>query len=137
MEKDRKVCVIGLDGATFALIKPWVEEGKLPHFKRLMEEGSFGDLESTIPAHTPIAWTTSVTGQNAGHHNLYTFFRLDRENYRRKLTNHGDRRAKAVWNVLSEEGKRVCVVGVPFTYPPEKVNGVMVSGTPLPYTSAD
>jgi predicted AlkP superfamily phosphohydrolase/phosphomutase len=137
MEKNRKVCVIGLDGATFALIKPWVEEGKLPHFRRLMEESSFGDLESTIPAHTPTAWTTSVTGQNAGQHNLYTFFRLDRENYRRILTNHGDRRAKAVWNILSEEGKQVGIVGVPFTYPVEKVNGFMVSGSPLPSTSTD
>jgi predicted AlkP superfamily phosphohydrolase/phosphomutase len=131
------VCVIGLDGATFSLIKPWVEEGKLPHFRTLMEEGSSGDLESTIPAHTPTAWTTSVTGQNAGQHNLYTFFRLDRGNYRRILTNHGDRRAKAVWNILSEEGKQVGIVGVPFTYPAEKVNGFMVSGSPLPSAARD
>jgi predicted AlkP superfamily phosphohydrolase/phosphomutase len=137
MKNNHKVCVIGLDGATFSLIKPWVKEGKLPHFKKLMEEGSFGDLESTIPAHTPTAWTTSVTGQNAGRHNLYTFFRLDRDNYRRILTNHGDRRAKAVWNILSEEGQQVGIVGVPFTYPPEKVNGFMVSGSPLPSTSTD
>lgn len=137
MKNNRKVCVIGLDGATFSLIKPWAEEGKLPHFKKLMEEGSFGDLESTIPAHTPTAWTTSVTGQNAGQHNLYTFFRLDGRNYRRILTNHGDRRAKAIWNILSEEGKQVGIVGVPFTYPPEKVNGFMVSGSPFPSTSTD
>ena len=35
-----KVVVIGLDGATFDLIHPWVKEGHLPTFKRMMEEGS-------------------------------------------------------------------------------------------------
>ncbi len=132
-----KVCVIGLDAATFSLINPWVEEGKLVHFKRLMEEGCFGNLPSTIPPQTPPAWTSSVTGQNPGKHNVYDFFKFDGDDYRRKLTNHGDRRTKAVWNLLSEEGKRVGIVNVPFTYPPEKVNGFMVSGSPIPSTARD
>ncbi len=71
-----KVCVIGLDAATFSLIKPWAEEGKLANFKRLMEEGCFGNLPSTIPYLTPPAWTSSVTGQNPGKHNIYDFFKF-------------------------------------------------------------
>ena len=46
---ERKLMIVGIDGATFDLIKPWAEEGSLPNFKRLLEEGCHGKLKSTIP----------------------------------------------------------------------------------------
>ncbi len=137
MGEMKKVCVIGLDAATFSLINPWIEEGKLVHLKRMMEEGCFGNLRSTIPPFTPPAWTSSVTGQNPGKHNIYDFFKFDGGDYKGKLTSQGDRKSKTVWNILSEEGKEVGVVNVPCTYPPERVNGFMVSGTPIPSHAKD
>lgn len=59
-----RVLVIGLDGATFEIIKPMVKEGKLPNFARLMREGSFGPLKSSMPPITPCAWTSFATGQS-------------------------------------------------------------------------
>ena len=38
----RRVFVIGLDGGTYDLIRPWVEQGKLPTFARLMDGGTWG-----------------------------------------------------------------------------------------------
>jgi predicted AlkP superfamily phosphohydrolase/phosphomutase len=137
MGESPKVCIIGVDGATFSLVQPWVEEGKLPAFRRLMEEGAWGGLRSTIPAQTPPAWTSSVTGQNPGKHNIFNFFKSDGTDYRRRLTSHSDRRTKALWNMLGEEGKEVAVVHVPFTYPPEPVRGVMISGMPMASVSGD
>jgi len=61
MKGRQKVLVIGLNGATWNLIKPWAEEGKLSNIKQLMYEGVWGVLESTIPSNTGPAWTSLTT----------------------------------------------------------------------------
>lgn len=70
-EGPNKVLVLGLDGATFDLIKPWAAAGYLPTLKRLMEEGAHGSLRSTTPPMTGQAWTSFATGVNPGKHRLY------------------------------------------------------------------
>lgn len=126
-----RVLAIGLDSATPDLIEPWVKEGKLPVFKRLMETGCYGRLPSTVPPLTPPAWTTSVTGVNPGKHNIFDFFRMGPDNTKATV-NAGDRRAKALWNLLEEYGKRSVVINLPMTYPADTLNGVMVTGMPTP-----
>ncbi|MFA4662853.1 alkaline phosphatase family protein [Pyrococcus kukulkanii] len=69
-----KVLVIGLDGATWDLIKPWAEEGALPTFKKLMEEGTWGKLESTIPPITGPAWISFATGKKPEKHGIFDFY---------------------------------------------------------------
>jgi len=66
-----RVWVIGLDGATFDLISPWVDAGLLPTFARLMKEGAWGELQSTIPPVTGPAWSTFMTGTNPGMHSIF------------------------------------------------------------------
>jgi len=69
-----KVFVLGLDGATFDLIGPWVKEGALPNIKRIMDGGAYGDLTASIPAHSAPSWSSFITGKNPGKHvefNLY------------------------------------------------------------------
>ena len=51
-----RVLIIGLDGATFDLIRPWAAQGKLPHLQNLMEGGTWAPLESTRPPMTSPAW---------------------------------------------------------------------------------
>ena len=75
MIKSKRVMVIGLDGATFDLIKPWVREGKLPTFKKLIDTGVHGQLTSTIPHGTIPAWPSFATGCNPGMHSFYDFFK--------------------------------------------------------------
>lgn len=122
---------IGLDSATPELIEPWVREGKLPVFKRLMETGCYGRLSSTVPALTPPAWTTSMTGVNPGKHNIYDFFRIQQDN-QKKIVNSGDRSSKAIWNLLDDANRRSIIINLPVTYPAETFNGVMVTGMPTP-----
>jgi len=122
----KRLMVIGLDGAELSLIKKWIEQRKLPTFKKLIDNGTFGLLKSTLPPITPPAWTSAFTGVNPGKHNIFGFF--VHEGYDLRLVNATDRKAKAVWEVLSEKGLKVIVVNVPVTYPPEKVNGIMISG---------
>lgn len=74
-----KSIIIGLDGATFDLVKPWIEEGHLPNLGRIMEEGSHGNLTSTIPPTTIPAWISLGTGKNPGRFGLYYMTHLTEE----------------------------------------------------------
>ena len=127
-----RLAVIGLDGATFDLILPWVEEGHLPVFARLLSDSAFGRLRSTIHPLSPQAWSTFMTGQNAGKHGLYDFLVKRPGTYQFALTHGGSRQAASLWKILSEQGRRVVVANVPFTYPPEELNGAMISGFDAP-----
>jgi len=131
LKHKKRVIGIGLDSATPEIIEPWVREGKLPVFKRLMETGCYGRLSSTVPALTPPAWTTSMTGVNPGKHNIYDFFSIQQDN-KKRVVNSGDRSSKAIWNLLDDENRRSIIINLPVTYPAETFNGVMVTGMPTP-----
>ncbi len=131
-----RVLVIGLDGATLDLICPWVKEGRLPNLARLMKGGIYGKLESTIPAQTPVAWTSFMTGMNAGKHGIPDYVTHEPNSYKIEYINATYRRAKPIWSIVGDRGGRVGVVNVPMTYPPEAVNGFMISGMDTPGTDA-
>jgi predicted AlkP superfamily phosphohydrolase/phosphomutase len=128
--------VIGLDGATLDLVRPWVRAGRLPVLGRLMAAGAWGVLRSTVPAATFPAWTSLVTGVNPGRHGVLDFTERVPGTYRVRFVNGSYRRAPALWTRLGRAGRRVAVVTVPATYPPEPVPGVMVSGFDSPLATA-
>ena len=129
-----KVLVIGLDGATFDLIKPWAAEGYLPTLGRLMAEGAHGTLHSTIPPMTGPAWTSFATGVNPGKHRLYDWIARAPGSYRFLPVTALNATAPTIYSLLSQMERRVCTLNIPMTYPPAPVNGVMVSGMPAPST---
>lgn len=133
-ERPNKVLVLGLDGATFDLIKPWAEAGYLPTLKRLLDEGAHGSLRSTTPPMTGPAWTSFATGVNPGKHRLYDWIARDEGHYTFSPVTALDMEAPTLYTLLSDAGRRVCALNVPMTYPPTPVNGVMVSGLPAPST---
>ncbi|MBI5442443.1 MAG: alkaline phosphatase family protein [Deltaproteobacteria bacterium] len=126
------VVVIGLDGATFDLVKPWFAEGKLPALRSLLEGGTHGTLLSTIPPLSPQAWTSFLTGKNPGKHGIFEFTDFAPQSYDIRFNNAASRRGRSLWRILSDHGRKVCVVNVPMTYPPEPVNGFLVSGFEAP-----
>ena len=129
-----KVLVIGLDGATFDLIKPWADAGHLPTLQRLMQEGAHGSLRSTVPPMTGPAWTTFATGVNPGKHRLYDWIAREPQSYQFLPVTALDCKAPMIYSLLSQSGRRVCALNIPMTYPPMAVNGVVVSGLPAPST---
>ncbi|HZP42657.1 MAG TPA: alkaline phosphatase family protein [Candidatus Binatia bacterium] len=131
-----ELLVIGLDGATLDLVRPWAAAGRLPALAALMRRGAWGVLRSTVPAATFPAWTSLVTGLNPGRHGILDFTERVPGTYRVRFVNGSARRVPALWNRLGDAGRRVAVVTVPATYPPEPVNGVMVSGFDTPLTTA-
>ncbi len=127
-----RVIVIGLDGATFDLIRPWVAQGKLPTFKKLMENGAWSELRSTVPPVTASAWSSFMTGKNPGAHGLFDFMQRKRGSYDLAPVSVRDRDGKAVWDLIGDAGKRVIVMNVPVTWPPQPVNGLLVTGMLTP-----
>jgi len=127
-----RVVLLGLDGATFTLLDPLLQEHRLPNLARLMQEGVRGPLRSTIHPLTPAAWTSAVTGVNPGKHGIYDFRRRRPGSYALDLVNARLRDAEPLWTLLSKQGRRVGVFNVPMTYPPDAVNGFVVSGMDAP-----
>jgi predicted AlkP superfamily phosphohydrolase/phosphomutase len=127
--------ILGLDGATLDLVEPWTADGTLPNLARLLRGGAWGRLASTMPAATFPSWTTFMTGVNPGRHGVFDFTRRDPGAYRVRFVNATFRKAGTVWRMLSDADRRVSVLGLPGTYPPEPLNGYMISGFDTPVTT--
>lgn len=127
--------IIGLDGATWDLLDPWMAAGRLPNLAQLRREGQWGPLQSTVPPATLPSWSTFMTGVNPGKHGIFDFTRREPGSYAVRFVNATFRKAPTIWKLLSAAGRRVCVLGLPGTYPPENLNGCMVSGFDTPVTT--
>lgn len=127
-----KTIVLGLDGATWDRIVPAAAEGGLPGFARLMREGTWGPLRSTIPADSPSAWTSFATGMNPGRHGVFGFMARRPGAYEYAIGSSLLIRERTLWERASAGGLRVGVINVPFTYPPKPVNGFLVAGMMTP-----
>lgn len=127
-----KLLVIGIDGAPHPLIEKWAAAGELPNLARLIERGGFGVLRSTIPVHSPTAWASFITGLNPGQHGVFDFVRRSPDSYKLSVVRADQYPGASIWRLLSEQGRQVGVVNVPMTYPPEPVNGFLISGLGTP-----
>jgi len=120
----KRVFIVGIDGATFDLIKPWASQGLLPNFKKFMERGTTGYLRTTIPPLTPSAWTSFMTGLTPERHGVFDFYYLGKD-FKIKVSTKA-KGVKSIWRILSASNKKVISIAVPMTYPPEPVNGIMI-----------
>jgi predicted AlkP superfamily phosphohydrolase/phosphomutase len=127
-----RVIVLGIDGATFDLLLPWVEQGKLPNLKRTLQEGSYGVLHSTIPPYSAQAWVSMMTGRQPSKHGVVDFFERQPGRQQHAFISSTLVQGETIWEILGRHGKRVGAVNVPLTYPPLPVNGYMVSGFMTP-----
>lgn len=126
--KGNKVVVIGLDGTPHSLITRFIEEGLMPNFKEVLRQGSFQPLFSVLPTVSCVAWSSFMTGKNPAKHNIFGFLDRSAGSYIPYVPNANNMTSPTLWDILSDAGKRVVVMGVPVTYPPKEVNGILVSG---------
>jgi predicted AlkP superfamily phosphohydrolase/phosphomutase len=135
-----RVLLIGLDGATLDLITPWAAAGDLPNLARLMRTGAWGRLRSTTPAMTFPAWSTMMTGVDPGRHGVFDFTRRPPGPRGRRraveFVNATHRRFPSLWRRLSRAGRTLVLLGLPATYPPEPISGVMIAGFDAPVATA-
>ena len=130
--KNPRVMIVGLDAATWDLIRPWLAEGHMPNLARLMSEGTSGKFQSVFPPITPPAWTSFTTGKNPGKHGIFHFMEAKPDSYALSYANANSRRTRTVWKILNDAGVTTGITNIPFTYPPEHLKGYQTSGMDTP-----
>jgi predicted AlkP superfamily phosphohydrolase/phosphomutase len=152
----RRLVILGFDGLEPTLVEKFMAEGKLPNFSRLRKEGYYSPLRTTVPAISPVAWSSFMTGVEPSKHNIFDFLDRDPRTYlpglssarveppRRSLALgkyrlplskprvRGLRRSVPFWKILGENGIFSTVLRVPLTFPPEKFKGHLFSGMCAP-----
>ena len=136
----RKVVVLGLDGLDPRIAKDLMGEGKLPNLTALAKDGHFSQLQTTVPAMSPSAWSSFATGNDPSKHNIYDFITRDLSTYQPRLSSSEivDGRKKLqigkyriplskpqvrmlrkgvpFWHVLGKHGFEVTILREPITY---------------------
>lgn len=152
----KRFVILGLDGMDPQIAEKMLNEGKLKNFSRLAKTGCFKRLSTTVPAISPVAWSSFQTGANPGKHNIFDFLTRDKKTYMPRLSSvdiRGPRRTlkigkyqfplgkadirllrkgKPFWKTLGEHGIFSSILRVPITFPPEKFYGVLLSGMCVP-----
>ncbi len=111
-------------------------DGNMPNLAKLMNAGVSGSLESVRPPITPPAWTSFMTGKNPGKHGIFHFVETEHGGYAMNYANATSRRSPTVWKLLNDAGYSVGTMNIPFTYPPEPLNGFQISGMDTPSESS-
>ncbi|NRA02107.1 MAG: alkaline phosphatase family protein [Myxococcales bacterium] len=126
-----RALLVGVDGATAAVLDTMIAEGQLENFAALRASGASGMLRSEFPLLSPRIWTSIATGKVPEVHGIENWVHLD-EAGRPLLYSSHDRRVPAIWNILSESGYTVAVVNWLMSHPPERISGVMLSDHATP-----
>jgi len=132
---DLKVLVIGIDGATWNVIFPLVEQGRLPTFKQLIEKGVWANLESTVPFLSSPAWKSYSTGKNPGKLGLFGWCTFDIKNLELRVNTRIPFRSPEIWDYLGEYGLTSGIMNLPLSTP-RVIRGFTVSGPPM-FDSSD
>lgn len=125
---NRRTLLIGLDGATFSVLDPFMDQGVMPFLKAFLQEGARATLRSVVPPLTPPAWTSLVTGRSPGNHGIFDFFLKEEKSPHIRFATSADLPCETVWSLASRSGCRVTVLNFPLMLPPPRVNGHVISG---------
>ena len=123
----KKVLFIGWDAADWKAINPLMDAGKMPHLQRLVERGAMGRVATLHPPLSPMLWTSIATGKRPFKHGIHGFSEPTPDGRGVRPITNLSRTAKAVWNILNQNGLRSTVIGWWPSHPAEPINGVTVS----------
>ncbi len=126
-KRQKRVFVLALDGVPYSLAERFVREGRMPKLAAVIGDGRLIRMHSCYPTVSNVAWACFQTGKNPGRFGIFGFAELTRE-MELYVPDCSHLRSRTLWDILSEAGRRVIALGVPLTYPPRPVNGIVVGG---------
>ncbi len=129
MVSKKKLIVIGVDGGNFEVINSLKD--KLPNLHKLKNRAV---LYSTMPPGTAVSWASFLTGVNPGKTGIFDFTLVDENSWKIKIINRKRLKGEPMWKYLDGVGVRSCFFNIPVTYPPDEINGVLISGIDAPST---
>lgn len=133
---DRRLMILGLDGATWTVLDPLRASGLMPNLDALLARSSSGTLRSVVPPVTTAAWTSLMTGCGPARHGVFDHRYYDTAADQMRVSHSGRVRVPTFWQLLSDSGRSVVSLNVPGTFPPPKLRGVVVSGMDAPHLDA-
>lgn len=125
--KKSKLCIVGLDGATWKVLDPLIKKSKLPFLKSLVKRSAYGTLLSPTPSLSAPSWVSFYTGVNPGKHSIFDFIEYRDGVGAPKINNSKDVKVPKIWDILGDENIKSLIINMPLSYPLKKMNGVMVS----------
>jgi predicted AlkP superfamily phosphohydrolase/phosphomutase len=126
--------LIGLDGATFTILDPYVERGVMPFMGELFERATRAPLRSVMPPLTPPAWTSLMTGKRPGQHGVFDFFQKEEPgSVYFSFASSQDVKSETIWSLASDQGRRIIALNFPLMFPPPPVDGCVVPGGMMPW----
>ena len=129
-----RTLLIGLDGATWTILDPYMERGLLPNLQALTERGTRAQLRSIMPPLTPPAWTSLMTGKHPGRHGVFDFFQKeDGDSVHFRFATSLDVRADTIWSLASDADLRVISLNFPLMFPAPDIDGFVVPGGMMPW----
>ena len=99
----------------------------MPCLSSLVANGTAGELSSYAPLLSPMLWTTIATGHHPDRHGVHGFADVDPKTGNAQAVGSATRRTKALWNILSEQGRSAGVVGWMASFPAEAIHGEIVT----------
>ena len=132
----KRVLLLGWDAADWKIIHPLLERNEMPTLKRLIEQGVSGNLATLQPILSPILWNSIATGKYADKHQILGFTEPTPDGKGVRPIRSTARRAKAIWNILSQHGRRSGIVNWFASHPAEPIEG-MVFTNQFPKISRD
>jgi predicted AlkP superfamily phosphohydrolase/phosphomutase len=128
MTNKKRVVVIGLDcAAPKTLFEDFLDD--CPNIKKLMDNGVYGKLRSSDPPITVPAWIVMSTGKKPGTLGIYGFrHRKERSYTDFWVANSQTIKEPKIWDIIGKKGLKSIILGVPPTFPPEPLNGILITG---------
>lgn len=123
----KKLIVIGLDGATWTLLKPLMEEGVMPNLKKIVDNGVNSRLESTMPAMTGPSWATFATGVNPGKHGVFDFMLPNDSLSNLRVANSKEILVPTIYEMMDRANLSPILVNLPCTWPPRLTNHITIT----------
>lgn len=123
-----KVVFIGIDGVPRAVLRDGIERGFMPNVAEMAENGTVAGIDSVVPPESSACWPAMTTGTNPGKTGVLGFQERKEGSYETYVPLAHHVKGERVWDVVSDAGKRSVVLNVPVTYPPDEIEGTLVSG---------
>lgn len=130
---DRRLLIVGWDGADWDILHPMIDEGLLPTVSSMVGEGASGTLMSTLPTHSWAAWPSFLTGLHPAGHGVFDFVERHPEDPQRRIpVTATSIKAMTFFELLSDAGVEVRAANIPVTFPPIAVLGRTIGGVAIP-----
>ena len=127
-KKKKRICVVGLDGVPYSLLRRFTRDGTTPALAEIINKGTLSKMSVTLPEISSVSWSSFMTGANPGTHGIFGFIDIKENSYKMSFPSFKDLKTGTFWDKLAKKGKRCIVINQPSTYPARPINGVLISG---------